>query len=165
MKPQQVLHSALFLMLSLTTLTSTANAIDCLDTNGAVLPIDDGRAINWKLSTANQFTARGHVSGIIQALYPNINGHDHFELKIGPNAKDTIEVIYNKGFGPLGNLQTGMTVEACGDYKTSNAPANGYEASPDGAIIHWVHAANNPQNHPGGFLIINGVILGQGHGE
>ncbi len=137
----------------------------CIDTNGKELNDDPGKVINWKLSTANQFKARARVSGTISKIFSDQNGHNHFEIKIGPNDNDTLEVIYNISFGSLGSIKTGMNVDTCGDYITSNAPTGTYPASPDGAIIHWIHATNNPQKHLGGFLIIDNVVYGYGSGN
>ena len=141
------------------------SSLECLDNNGSVLPIDDGRVINLKLSTPNQYLARAHVSGPITAIFPDHSGHNHFEIKIGPNTTDTLEVIYNQSFGSLGTVSVGMNVETCGDFINSDAATAQYPASPDGAIIHWIHATNNPATHKGGFLIINGVVFGQGNGS
>ena len=131
----------------------------CLETNGQVIPVIDDQVIKWKTTTPNQYLARAHISGIIQKLYPMRSGHAHFSIKIGPAANDTIEVIYNVSFGALPTLAAGMQVETCGDYITSTAQSGSYQASPDGAIIHWIHKAMN-NRHLSGYLAINGVTYG-----
>ncbi len=136
----------------------------CLDQNGRALPVDDQTVLNLKTSTPNQFLSRAHISGTIETIYPIKNGHDHFQVKIGSKPTDTIEIIYNRSFGPLDALIPGQTVEACGDYITSTAPTANYEPSPDGDILHWVHRSNNTAKHKSGYVIMNGKVLGQGSG-
>jgi hypothetical protein len=92
--------------------------------------------------------------------------HLHLEIDIGTAGKpaarnEHIEIVYNKSFGKVDDVKTGSTVEACGDYITSNAKSGGYEASPMGAIIHWVHASNDTAKHSDGFLMIDGHLYGQ----
>ena len=132
----------------------------CLDEHNNTLAVDNQNVILWKTTTPNQTLKRSHVSGVIVKLYPDHSGHTHFSAKIGPNANDTVEVIYNMSFGQIKNLNVGMNIEACGDYITSNAPAGGYEASPDGAIVHWIHETNDANKHKAGFLIINQALYG-----
>lgn len=114
-----------------------------------------------KQSTPNQYLARAHVEGVVRQIYPEKNGHTHFEIALGPNPGDTLEVIYNSSFGSLPELDVGLKVEACGDYITSYASTHMYPASPDGAIIHWVHGNPSGHGHPSGFLVIEGVLYGQ----
>ncbi len=159
MKSHQSSFSAIFILNLLIGFSSFA--FDCLDQGKKVLPVDDGRVINLKVSTPNQFLARAHVEGKITNIFSDHNGHNHFEINIGPNEKDRLEVIYNQSFGSLDTLTIGMDVEACGDFINSNAPTAQYPASPAGAIIHWVHFSNNTAKHLSGFLIIDGVIRGQ----
>lgn len=130
----------------------------CMDKK-QVLPINNEEVLQWKQGTHNQFTARAHVSGQITRRFPNQTGHAHFEIKLGPGADDTLEVIYNLEFGALPKLQAGMTVEACGDYITSIAQSGSYPPSPSGAIIHWVHKANG-KGHDSGYLVIDGKLYG-----
>jgi hypothetical protein len=144
---------------------------DCYD-GPRQLPIDNQAVIQWKSTTANQTLKRARVGGVIGRLFPNKTNHNHFELKIGPNPEDVIEVVYNFAFGPLPPLHLGQRVEACGDYITSIAPAGHYPASPSGAIIHWVH--RNPKRPPlrlhnrnddmdtneHGYVIIEGQLFG-----
>jgi hypothetical protein len=140
-----------------------ATAPECLDDSGNVLPVDDLQAIHFKTGTPNGATSRAHVSGPITKIYPNASGHDHFEITLSNNPGDTLEVVYNISFGALPTLKVGMTVEACGDFINAYAPENGYQASPDGALIHWIHRTNSA--HPAGFTIVNGVLYGQGNGN
>jgi hypothetical protein len=128
------------------------------------LAINNDQVLQWKTSTPNQFLARGHIQGRIIQVYPDHSGHEHFSVEIGNASGDTIEVIYNLSFGATAPLAVGMEVEACGDYITSDAPAGPYPASPDGAILHWVHRATNGR-HDSGFLMIDGVLYGQGNGS
>ncbi len=131
---------------------------ECRD-HQTVLPVDNAEVIHWKSTTPNQTLERAHVSGTIDRIYSKENGHEHFEIQIGPGSSDTIEVVYNISFGSLPELQVGMTVEACGDYITSNQATSQYPASPSGAIIHWIHRSNS-KKHDSGFLLINNVLYG-----
>ncbi|MGK5084332.1 hypothetical protein WDW37_13630 [Bdellovibrionota bacterium FG-1] len=135
--------------------------------NPGDLPINNADVLKWKQATQNQFHARGHVQGNIVKVYPDRNGHDHFAIKIGPNDADTVEIIYNQDFGTAPDTHSGVPVEACGDYITSTAPSPGpngqvYPASPDGALVHWVHLAPPRSGHHSGFLMIGGILVGQG---
>lgn len=162
MKIQWVL-SAVLLSLSFSTF---AAAPACLDSLGNSLGNSDSQVAQWKTSTPNQFTARALVHGTIQQIYPDENGHNHFEIILDDH-QTTLEVIYNISFGALPQLQAGEDVKACGDYITSTAPSGHYVASPDGAIIHWIHKNPNPKPnaHPSGFLEIDGVVYGQQNGN
>jgi hypothetical protein len=138
-----------------------ADTIPDCTSRGQQTPINNSQVLDWKYHTKNQFHSRGHIQGIITLLYPDHTGHHHIETKIGPAATDTIEVIYNEDFGPVPNsMAVGSTIEACGDYITSNAQSGGFPASPDGALVHWVHRSPNPK-HDSGFMVIDGVLCGQ----
>jgi hypothetical protein len=162
--------SALILLVTLFTASSFAgpggpkSELQCLDDAGKPLPVMNEQVLKYKTTTANQFLARGRVSGVIRNIYPIKNGHYHFQAVIGPKASDTIEVIYNIAFGQINNIVPGLPVEACGDYITSIAPTNTYEPSPDGAIIHWVHRSPDQGRHKSGYVIINNIVYGQGAG-
>jgi hypothetical protein len=152
---------SLFLpLLVLLSLAANADPLpDCLDNQGQVLPIDNAQVLEWKSSTQNQFRARAHVRGTLVKLYHDKNNHKHFGIQIGDNEGETLEVIYEKSFGPLPDLAPGMIVEACGDYITSSQATSQYPRSPDDAIIHWIHRSNSP-HHPSGFVAINDVAFG-----
>ncbi len=141
----------------------SGNVPECLDSKGNNLPVDNAQAVAYKTSTANGSTSRAHVAGPITKIYPDKNGHNHFEISLGNASGDTLEVVYNISFGALPALAVGMNAEACGDFINSNGPENGYPASPDGALIHWIHKTNS--GHPGGFTIIDGNLYGQGNGS
>lgn len=130
----------------------------CLS-KGKEIKINNEEVLNWKANTKNQFHSRGHVEGTLLYNYPDRSGHYHYQVQIGENNKDTIEIIYNKSFGKISQPALGSRFEACGDYITSNAPGGGYPASPDGAIIHWVHKSNS-KSHDSGYVVINGVVYG-----
>ena len=132
----------------------------CLD-GGNLLGMNNNAVLGWKTSTKNQYHSRGHVQGTLVKVYPDHSGHHHYEVQIGANRNDTIEVIYNEQFGAVPQINPGTQMEACGDYITSNAPTGQYPASPDGAIIHWVHQSPNPRSHDSGYIVANGVVYGQ----
>lgn len=140
-------------------------APDCDGFNGQPFGVNNDEVLQWKTSTPNLFKARAHIQGVITNLFADATGHSHFQAQIGPNTTDTIEVIYNEGFGAVSSsttFQLGMSVEACGDYITSTEPTQYYPASPDGAIIHWVHNSPNVARHPSGYMMVNGVLYGEG---
>lgn len=136
----------------------------CMDA-GRRLEIDNEQALHWKRTTPNQFKARARIAGILIREYPDRPSHGHLQVQIGPRADDTIEAIFNEDFGRLPNdLRPGARVEACGDYITSNAPTDRYQASPDGAIIHWLHYSPRPRSHDHGWFMIDGVVYGASRG-
>jgi uncharacterized protein DUF3465 len=140
-----------------------ADAVPDCKAGGQTLAPNEAQVINWKNTSQNQFHSRAHVVGTLVQQYPDHSGHHHFKVKIGPNTSDTVEVIYNESFGALPQVQPGSQIEACGDYITSKKKSGPYPASPDGAIIHWVHRAPN-SNHDSGFLIVDGIVCGQNSG-
>ncbi len=134
------------------------------------LPLNNSEVLKWKSSTANQFHSRGHVQGEIVHVYPDRNGHEHFSIRVGGDVSETLEVVYNQAFGAIPDPKEGMLVEACGDYITSTGASPGpngqvYPASPDGAIIHWIHFAPSSSGHHSGYMMIDGVLGGSPHGR
>ena len=126
---------------------------------------NNSQVLDWKAASKNQFGGRGHVQGHVVRVYPDRNGHNHFAIQIGPKDTDTLEVVYNQQFGAVPTPTVGIQVEACGDYITSVAPSPGpggvtYPASPDGALIHWVHMAPARSGHNSGYLVVGGVVTG-----
>lgn len=113
---------------------------------GAAIEVMNEQVLEWKASSPEQYLDRAKVSGKVTQLLQERKSHTHFEIQIGPDPKDVLEVIYNVEFGRLPKIVPGMEVEACGDYITSRVPTAQYPASPSGALIHWVHL--NPKNHP-----------------
>lgn len=150
---------ALLLTLNFSISVFAATTSDC-KASGQTIAINNGQALDWKRTTQNQFHSRAHIQGTLTKVYSDKTGHHHFELNIGANAADTIEVVYNEGFGAVPALKAGMQVEACGDFITSNAPSGHFPASPDGALVHWVHRSPNP-HHESGFMVVDGVLCGQ----
>lgn len=140
-------------------------APNCLGSQGQSLPEMDAQVILWKTTTPNQFLARAHIVGAISDIYPDHNGHTHFAVIFNARPQDNLEIVYNQSFGMLPHLAVGMTVEACGDYITSDAPTTQYPASPAGAILHWIHRNPKGAGHPSGYLMINGSVYGQGSGS
>ena len=132
----------------------------CLAQNGQVLQINNEQVLSFKQTSKDQFHSRGHIKGTLVNIFPDATGHHHMSVLIGPNNQDTIEVIYNEDFGSMPELQVGQIIEACGDYITARGTVGSYPASPDGAIVHWVHQSPNP-NHLSGFVVINGDVCGQ----
>ncbi len=155
-----------FLGLFLLTLYWTAsgfagNAVPNCPAYGKNLEVNNQQALHWRRTTPNQFRERAHVKGNVVYIYPDRNGHEHFEIQIGREREDAIEVIYNSDFGALPDVREGMVVEACGDYITSTAQSGPYPPSPAGAIIHWIHMNPKGRGHEPGFLMIDGALYGQ----
>ncbi len=148
------------LVFSISGFSQTSAAPPCLS-GGQELLVNNAAVIGWKNTTNNQYRNRGHIHGTLVKAFPDHSGHHHYEVLIGGNQNDTVEVIYNEAFGPVPTVTPGMTVEACGDYITSNAPAGHFPASPDGAIVHWVHESPNPASHDSGYVMLGGVLCGQ----
>ncbi len=146
-------------VLSLGSVAFADTVPDC-QAGGQSLTVNDAQVLIWKQTTANQFRGRAHIQGTLQKIYPDHSGHHHFQVKIGTGADDTIEVIYNEAFGLLPAYQVGSQIEACGDYITSNQRSGHLPASPDGAIVHWVHKAP-AGGHDSGYLAIDGTVCGQ----
>lgn len=160
------MRSALLLSLLIPAVLFSAETPPECVANGRAISVNNETVLKWKKSTPNQFHERGHVEGSIEAIYPDRNGHQHIQVMIGKGRKDTIEVVYNDDFGRLPKLAVGMQAEACGDYITSTAATDRYPASPDGAIVHWVHKnPNRSNNHPNGYLMLDGYVYGQKVGK
>ena len=133
----------------------------CLDDHSQPTDFNNEIVLDWVTHTSNQFKSRGHISGAVIRNYGNQGPHIHISVQIGDQVTEVIEVIYNEAFGDVeDDVKVGDQVEACGDYITSNAPSGPYPASPDGAILHWVHMANSSGGHPHGYLRINGMLYG-----
>ena len=142
--------------------SSVAAAPPCR-AKGVDLQQDDARVLELKRTTPNQFKTRAHIIGTLEQNYPDRPGHRHLEVRIGQGQGEFIEVIYNEDFGEIpDDIAKGTVIEACGDYITANMATAQYPASPDGAIIHWIHRSPRPELHDSGYLIINGRLFGQG---
>jgi len=126
---------------------------------GQALPVMNEQVLQWRASEPSGFKSRALINGTVDEVFPDATGHRHFSIRIGVNPDDHIEVIYNESFGAMPEPVTGEAVAACGDFIVATQQNNGYAPSPDGAIIHWVHASDSP-NHDSGFVILNGQIYG-----
>jgi hypothetical protein len=154
----KLISSILGLLLFSTSVFAGDSSPLCIGDNQP-LPVINEQVLQWKKTTPNSFKKRGHIEGVLTKIYPNKTGHVHIQVQIGQERFETIEVIYNTKFGKVGAMQIGSTVEACGDYITSNKRTGRYKPSPDGAIIHWVHRSNN-DHHESGYMMIDGVVYG-----
>lgn len=126
-----------------------------------VLPVNNEQVLQFKDRQPNQALTRGNILGTLTRIFPDKNGHTHFEINIGNQSDDVVEVIFNDDFGPINmELKPGMRVQACGDFINSSKPAKQYPASPSGAIIHWLHLNPKNQGHEHGFLWIDGRLFG-----
>lgn len=125
------------------------------------LSVDNQQVITWKSTTPNEFLSRAFVQGTVNRITMIRPTHIQFELQIGSQQGDTVEIVYDRAFGELPQITPGMQVVACGDYITIKK-LSGPGSSPDGAIIHWVHynPGNQDATHESGFLVIEGVLYG-----
>ncbi|NDD90835.1 DUF3465 domain-containing protein [bacterium] len=139
-------------------LAKTVEIPKCDAKDGSALKIDNGRVVVLKNSTPNQFAERARVEGRVSRIFSGNPEHQHFEIQIGPGPQDTLEVVFNLDFGRP-EVKQGDLVEACGDYITSNAPTERYQASPSGAIVHWVHENARGGSHPDGYIVVNDRLM------
>jgi hypothetical protein len=148
---------SLFLVSSASAYLPNAKMPLCLDEQD-VMDVDNARVLHMKYNTPNQFLARAFVEGMVVREPYRVGGHDRFVIQIGAKKSDTLEIIYNVSFGPLPrSVRIGDVVSVCGDYITSFKRGGGYEPSPEGALIHWVHY--NPANRQGSLDHEHGFIM------
>ncbi|MBU6374684.1 MAG: DUF3465 domain-containing protein, partial [Bdellovibrionales bacterium] len=143
---------ALVLSIQVTALAKTSEIPPCNARDGSALKIDNSRALVFRNTTPNQFAERARVEGRVSRIFPGNPEHQHFEIQIGPGPQDILEVVFNLDFGRP-EVKQGDQIEACGDYITSNAPTDRYEASPSGALVHWVHENARGGSHPDGYIV------------
>ena len=130
--------------------------------NGQVLGDMDQEVLQIRATQPSGYKTRAYITGTVDQVFSDQTGHRHFSLKVGPNADDHIEVIYNQSFGAMPQAQIGDSAAACGDFIVATQSNGGYPPSPDGALIHWVHKSTG--GHESGFVILNGVLYGNGNG-
>jgi hypothetical protein len=141
----------------------------CLDVDRSpIARANNEEVIAWKQGTKNQYRDRALIIGKLVGVLLERKSHLQLEVDLTPHynesRSDNVEIIYNKSFGEVPDVKIGSPVAACGDYITAKEQAGNYPPSPVGAIIHWVHASNNPEKHSSGYLIINGTEYGKGDG-
>jgi hypothetical protein len=136
---------------------------ECLTFEQKPMALDNLRVLDLKRNTRNQHKDRGYVEGTVSRMFGRKGDHLHFEVLIGNDHRDGIEIVYNRDFGNP-RVEPGDHVIACGDYITSYAKAGGYEASPSKALIHWVHENERGTAHPDGFIVVNRTDL-YGYGQ
>jgi len=139
----------------------------CLDDARRPMRIDNSRVLDLKRTTRSGYHDRGFVRGPLLSVVSTKGSHVRLDVYIGPEgseprgAETSIELVYNRAFGQLGNrLEAGMDVVACGDFVNAFKQNGRYPPSPLGAIIHWLHMSPRP-NHVSGFLMIDGKLFGQ----
>ena len=141
-----------------------AHIPNCMDNSGSVLPLMDPTVLAWKKSKPLNVPFRAMIQGVFTRVTLDRDTHFQFSIQIGPNPQtDQIEVVYNKAFGPVPSMNVGMKVWACGDFINASQSSGGYSASPDGAIIHWVHLnpGDRGSKHPSGFIYVDDTLVGQ----
>ncbi len=154
---------ALFLV---ATSAAWSSPVPCMD-GSEELSIDNEKVVEMKKVAPLGRVFRAYVQGKVTRIFPsrtNSRGtvHEHFEIQIGDSPKDVLEVVYSEDFGDMPSPQPGAEVEACGDFINAYGKNNGYEPSPSGAIIHWVHKSNT-SSHDDGFVVMGDELYG--HGE
>lgn len=131
----------------------------CMDEDWR-MTLNSSQIVVLKEQSEDQYETRAFVDGFITRIFESSYSHMRFEIKIGTLPTDVVEIVYNRDFGSLPDLELGAHVIVCGDYITARKPSGGYPASPSGAIIHWVHRSNHQRSHEHGFVIIDGVLFG-----
>src|SRR5262249_43733733 len=131
---------------------------------GRHLSIDNERALQLKASSPLGKSIRALVSGYVTRVFPDRNGHAHFEIQMTEDPRSNLEVVYSLSFGDMPEPSVGSQVIACGDFINSYAPNNGYPPSPSGALIHWVHRSTSPK-HDSGYVVLDNVVYGDGPEE
>ncbi len=135
----------------------------CLDGHDE-LSVDNARALRFKTEQKNGALTRAYISGKVISAPSKQNDHDHFAISIGSGSTDTVEVIYNKEFGGMPDVQAGDDIIVCGDFINSFARTGHYQPSPEGAIIHWVHfnpgERANSMDHAHGFILLGKDLVG-----
>jgi hypothetical protein len=133
----------------------TDGTLPSCEIDGRAARLDNSRIIELKRTTKNQYHDRGYIQGVVTRIFLRKGDHAHFEIRIADGSdSDVIEIIFNRDFGNPA-VREGDRVIACGDYITSYAKANGYDASPSKALLHWVHENSRGGPHPDGFVVVN----------
>jgi len=133
----------------------------CLDESGKELLIDNVRALDLKKKGGDGKAYRARIKGqVVSKTSQRCSSrsgscHAHFQIQIGPQKTDTVEVVYSEDFGQMKEPAQGETVEACGDFLNTSRQRN---SGPSGAIIHWVHRANC-MDHEHGYVLVEGSDL------
>lgn len=125
--------------------------------------VNNEQVLQWKESTQSGYTGRAFVQGVVVGTLVDRGSHLHLEIdlsNVSNTRSDHLEVVYNKQFGEVPTYRQGSMVQACGDYITSTQRNGGYDPSPVGAIIHWIHMSPKENRHPSGFLAIDGQVTG-----
>jgi len=154
----KVLKIAISTVLLVLSHFALADEVTCMD-HGQALEVNNDQALQWRDQKPSGFHARGFISGTVDEVFPDHSGHRHFSLKIGPNAEDHIEIVYQQEFGYMPLPSVGDSAEACGDYIVATRSNGRYPPSPDGALVHWVHRSDNDR-HDDGFVVLNGTVYG-----
>ena len=76
----------------------SGQTLPCYD-GSSLMPLNNGRILEFKKSTQNQFRARGYVRGPVVEVYPDRNSHDHFSIRIGEGRTDS-KFICSGALGP-----------------------------------------------------------------
>jgi hypothetical protein len=171
MKTLPFLAAALLSLLSAVAFADKAAPITCPQKKtGGEIAINNEQVLQWMKDSAKQFIrSRAHIEGKVTKVLPSDrvkspgkepdkyrSKHQRFEVKIGPDKYDVIQVFYNGRYSPKPALKKGDKVEACGEFAVdrSGAPSQNF------AVLYWVHAAQ-AYPHAEGFVNAEGKVFGQ----
>lgn len=138
----------------------------CIGEHSKVLSLTNSQVLQLKQekdARPVRALVAGKVSRVFQTTCNNKGTcHDHFEIQIGSDSKDILEVVYSNDFGALPKVQVGAEIQTCGDFINTSAQGRGRgPVSPSGAIIHWVHKSGC-MDHENGYVAIDGKLFGFG---
>jgi hypothetical protein len=142
----------------------------CAQRSGEQIGVNNEQVLQWKNRSATEFIrSRAHVTGSVVKVLPSDKGinlekdtdkfhkkHQRFQVQIGPEKTDTIEIFYNGRFTPRPALKKGDKIEACGEF-AADSSAN---AKTPFAVLYWTHAAK-VYPHTEGYLNSQGKTFGR----
>jgi len=147
--------------------------LNCTLRSGEQMQVNNEQVLQWKKTSATEFVrSRAHITGSVVKQLPPLKSsarrferepdkflklHQRYEVQIGPNKNDVVELFYNGRYEPRPALQAGDKVEACGEFV---ADATSSSKGGPVAIVYWVHAAKM-YPHVEGFLHSNGKTFGR----
>jgi hypothetical protein len=147
------------LLLTLPLFAANANAFtatpDCVK-SGDTLSINNTEILKLKVTTEDGTPAGAYVEGTYMKKYASSDFGRHFQMKIGPQTQDTIEVYYSDD-AKLPSLRSGDHLVVCGRYATNRNGFYGNPKSPDGAYINQTSTAWSEYAEDG-FILVNGRL-------
>lgn len=144
--------------------------LNCPQRSGQPMDVNNDQVLQWKKKSATEFVrSRAHITGSVVKVVPPGKGiniekdsdkfhkrHQRYQVQIGPEKTDTIDVFYNGRYGPRPALKKGDKIEACGEFAADSSPRTGEPF----AVVYWVHAARLFP-HTEGFMTSRGKVFGR----